>query len=133
MTDITTELERFLEPLADDDEGRETLELQLAPRTFLFDFADAERFVLEVDTDGVSVEWGDINNPDLVTNVTRVEGTVDALHDIMAGRIRPLDSLDDGEIFMTSQMTARCYNYGLLRAFRRAAELTDCASYRWEA
>lgn len=132
MADITTELERFFEPLANDEEGRETLALQLAPRTFLFDLADADRFVLTADEDGVSVEWGDVEAPDLVNDVTRVEGSVDALHDIMAGRIRPLDSLDDGEIFMTSQMTARCYNYGLLRAFRRAAELSQATAYRWE-
>lgn len=132
MSDITTELERFFEPLADDEEGQETLSLQLAPRTFLFDLADADPFVLTADDDSVAVEWEDIDDPDLINEVTRVEGSVDALHDIMAGRIRPLDSLDDGEIFMTSQMTARCYNYGLLRAFRRAAELAEATGYQWE-
>lgn len=132
MTDITAELERFFAPLTDDEEGNETLELQLAPRTFLFDLADADQFILTTDADGVSVEWGDIEDPDLINEVTRVEGSVDALHDIMAGRIRPLDSLDDGEIFMTSQMTARCYNYGLLRAFRRGAELSQATAYQWE-
>lgn len=132
MSDITAELEQFFEPLKTDDEGIETLDDQLAPRTFQFELSDADTFTLSADTDEITVEYGAVEDPDLVNEVTIVEGSVDALHEIMAGTVTPLDSLNDGDIFMTSMMAARCYNYGLLRAFRRAAELSECETHRWE-
>ncbi|WP_135822262.1 hypothetical protein [Halostella litorea] len=132
MSDITTELVSFLEALANDDEGIETLEQQLADRRFVFDLSDAEPFVLDASPDGIECERGRIESPDLVNEVTRVEGDVESLHRIMRGEVSPLQALNDGDIFMSSMMAARCYNYGLLRAFRRGAEINTPATFDWE-
>lgn len=133
MTDITTEVTSFFEKLADDDEGVEVLEKQLADRTFVFDLSDGGSFILDASLDGIRCEPGRIESPDLVSEVTRVEGDTDSLHSIMSGEVTPLDALDDGDIFMSSMMTARCYNYGLLRAFRRGAEISSCTAHDWQA
>lgn len=132
MSELTTNVENFFEPLLDDDEGRETVEKQLRPRTFAFDVADDDSFVLRTDADGVKCTPGEPESDDLVNDVTRVEVDTDTLHRMMGGRVSPLDALNDGDLFMTSMMTARCYNYGLLRAFRRGAELAGCQNYEWE-
>jgi len=132
MSDITTEVASFLETLADDDEGSEVLEQQLADRRFVFDLSDADPFVLDASPDGIECEPGRIESPDLVNEVTRVEGDTDSLHRIMRGEVSPLEALNDGDIFMSSMMAARCYNYGLLRAFRRGAEINSCVRYDWQ-
>ncbi|WP_121823139.1 hypothetical protein [Halostella salina] len=132
MSDITTEVASFLEALADDDEGIETLEQQLADRRFQFDLSDADPFVLDASTDGISCEYGRIESPDLVEEVTRVEGDVESLRRIMRGEVSPLQALNDGDIFMSSMMAARCYNYGLLRAFRRGAEINTPTQFAWQ-
>jgi len=132
MSDITTEVASFLEALADDDEGIETLEQQLADRRFQFDLSDADPFVLDASPDEITCEYGRIESPDLVEEVTRVEGDVDSLHRIMRGEVSPLQALNDGDIFMSSMMAARCYNYGLLRAFRRGAEINTPTQFAWQ-
>lgn len=125
MSDLPTEVANFFEKLADDGEGREVLDQQLAERTFVFDLDDADPFVLRAAPDGVSCEWGSVDSPDLVDEVTRVEGDSETLRAMMTGQVSPLDALNEGDLFMTSMMAARCYNYGLLRAFRRGGELTS--------
>lgn len=132
MNDITTEVASFLEPLADDDEGVEVLEQQLADRRFVFDLSDADQFVLDASPDGIECKYDRIESPDLVNEVTRVEGDADSVRRIMRGEVSPLEALNDGDIFMSSMMTARCYNYGLLRAFRRGAEINTCTRYDWQ-
>lgn len=133
MSELTTNVERFFEPLLDDPEGQETIEQQLAPRTFAFDVADDDPFVLRAGPDGIECTTGEPESDDLVQDVTRVEVDTDTLDRMMGGQVSPLDALNDGDLFMTSMMTARSYNYGLLRAFRRGAELSGCAVYDWEA
>lgn len=132
MNDITTEVTSFFENLVDDAEGSEVLEKQLADRTFVFDLSDTDSFVLNASPDEITCETGSIESPDLVNEVTRVEGDTDALYSIMSGEVTPLDALDDGDIFMSSMMAARCYNYGLLRALRRGAELSSCTTHDWQ-
>ncbi|MFC6874187.1 hypothetical protein [Halobellus marinus] len=132
MSDITTQVASFLEPLADDDEGIEVLDQQLADRQFVFDLSDADPFVLDASLEDITCEFGQIESPDLVNEVTRVEGDTDSLRRIMRGDVSPLEALNEGDIFMTSMMTARCYNYGLLRAFRRGAEINPCRKYDWQ-
>jgi hypothetical protein len=133
MTDIIADLERFFDGFAHDEEGRETLEEQLAHRTFVFHLDDAEPFTLRADADGVTCEPDGITDPDLINDVTIVQSDTNCLHDLMAGRQGPIQALNEGDLHMSSMMTARVYNYGLLRAFRRGAELTECATYEWEA
>ncbi|WP_323192210.1 hypothetical protein [Halostella sp. PRR32] len=132
MSDITTEVTSFLEQLADDDEGSEVLEQQLADRKFVFDLSDAEPFVLHATPDGIECDPGRIESPDLVNEVTRVESDTESLYRIMSGEVTPLDALNEGDLFMSSMMAARCYNYGLLRAFRRGSEISSCARYDWQ-
>ena len=132
MSDITTQVASFLEPLADDDEGIEVLDQQLADRRFVFDLSDADPFVLDASLEDITCEYGQIESPDLVNDVTRVEGDTDSLRRIMRGDVSPLEALNEGDIFMTSMMTARCYNYGLLRAFRRGSEINPCRRYDWQ-
>jgi hypothetical protein len=127
MSDLPNEVARFFENLADDDEGAETLAKQLAPRRFVFELDEGKPFVLDASLEDVSCEWGTIESPDLVNDVTRVETDTDTLYAMMRGQVSPLDALNDGDLFMSSMMTARCYNYGLLRAFRRGGEMTSRA------
>jgi hypothetical protein len=133
MSDITTEVTSFLEQLADDDEGREVLEQQLADRVFVFELSDTEPFVLDASADGIECETGRIESPDLVNEVTRVESDTESLYRIMSGQDSPLEALNEGDLFMSSMMAARCYNYGLLRAFRRGAEISTCTGYDWQS
>lgn len=132
MTDIIADLERFFDGFADDEEGAETLAEQLAHRTFAFELDDAEPFTLEAVEDGVTCEAGTVDDPDLINDVTVVTTDVDSLHDLMAGQLGPIEALNEGVLHMSSMMTARVYNYGLLRAFRRGAELAECSAYPWE-
>lgn len=132
MTEITDHLTDFFARLKDDAEGQETLVNQLQHRSFQFDLDDGPSFTLDADEDGVSIRPETADDPDLVNEVTVVRTSVGTLHDLMAGRLSPVEALNQGRLFMTSMMTARVYNYGLLRAFRRGAELAECSTYPWE-
>lgn len=133
MTDIIADIEQFFAGFAADDEGAETLTEQLALRTFVFELEDAEPFILDADADGVTCKQRSIEDPDLINEVTVVRSDVESLRALMAGKLGPIDALNEGRLFMSSMMTARVYNYGLLRAFRRGAELAECSAYPWEA
>lgn len=133
MTDIITDIEQFFAGFADDDEGAETLTEQLAPRTFVFELEGAEPFTFHADADGITCAPGTVEDPDLVNEVTIVRSDVESLRELMAGKLGPIEALNKGRLFMSSMMTARVYNYGLLRAFRRGAELAECSTYPWEA
>lgn len=133
MTDITDHLTDFFARLTDDEEGLETLANQLQHRSFQFDLDDGPSFTLDANEDGVSIHSETTDDPDLVNDITVVRTSGGTLHDLMAGRLSPVDALNQGQLFMTSMMTARVYNYGLLRAFRRGAELAECSTYPWES
>lgn len=54
---------------------------------------------------------------------------VQSLRNLMAGRLGPVHGLNDGGLHLRSIMTARVYDYGLLRVYRLGAELADCSAH----
>ncbi|MFB3883875.1 MAG: SCP2 sterol-binding domain-containing protein [Thermodesulfobacteriota bacterium] len=116
MADIMKSLEGFFKRIEGDAESKEIR--SMCRRIFQFRLKDGDPFFLEAKNGKFSVKKGEVPNPDFLRYVTLVETDTQTLVDIIQGRIKPSDPLEDGRMWMSGLMAVKVQNFWLLRLFR---------------
>lgn len=121
MTDIGRSLEDFFKRIEEDAGLKEVR--SMFRRIFQFRLKDGDPFFLEAKNGKFSLKKGEVSNPDFLKDVTLVETDTQTLMDIIQGKIRPSETLEDGRMWMSSLMAVKVQNFWLLRLFRIGQDL----------
>ncbi len=121
MTDIGRSLEDFFKRIEENAGLKEVR--SMFRRIFQFRLKDGDSFFLEAKNGKFSLKKGEVSNPDFLKDVTLVETDTQTLMDIIQGKIRPSETLEDGRMWMSSLMAVKVQNFWLLRLFRIGQDL----------
>jgi hypothetical protein len=110
----------FIKRVEKDPEGQKVL--STVDRKFQFQGKGYNSFIIKLLNGKISMEEGKMKKP-VFRELTVCLINKEDLQSLIDGKLSPADAFFSQKLGMTSEMSSKGYNYGLMRLIRRAQEL----------